>query len=166
MARLLGLLALLGFIFSFVVHIMTFFQINIEQYLGIEEHPGFNILLHFSIFVVFIPFVLSARKSFGKGLEFYWGDFPIYMIILGLFLIVYQVINANLAIKTPEGVYPVIEKGRFLISIHGKMIREVTESEYYFFRIQQLRLVSALDMLFYFMPLTFFLFRKKKSPTH
>jgi hypothetical protein len=159
MDYLFGLLALLGFIASLAVHIASLFQIDVAQ------HISFVWGLHLGIFVIAMPFLLGFRTLFDKE------EYPDYLMILGLFIFFYVFINWIL-VGTSEitefgWTQPRILEGKFVLidsASHHKVVREITANEYRLFQIRGLRLVSGMWLLFYFVPLVFFLFRKKRLP--
>lgn len=160
MEYLFGLLALLGFIASLAVHIATLFQIDVAQYIP------FVWVLHLGIFVVFIPFVFISRKLFGSRLSpnFLQDNFPTQVIMLGKVIMFYAVINFILFMIQSEGASPSVLNGKFALTSHGKLLREISENEYHVFQARVLRGFSGHWLIFYFVPLAFFLFRKKTSP--
>jgi hypothetical protein len=160
MDYLFGLLALLGFILSLAVHIASLFHIDVAQYFS------FVWVLHLGIFVVFIPFVFISRKLFGNRLSpnFLQDNFSVQVIMLGKIILFYVVINFILFMIQSEGASPSILNGKFALTNHGKLVREITENEYHLFQARVLRGFSGHWLMFYFIPLVFFLFRKKRTP--
>jgi hypothetical protein len=160
MEYLFGLLALLGFILSLTVHIASLFQIDVAQ------HISFVWVLHLGVFVVFMPFILICRKLFGNRLSpnFLQDNFSIQVIILGKLIMFYAVINFILFMIQSEGASPSVLNGKFALTNHGKLVREITENEYHLFQARVLCGFSGHWLIFYFVPLVFFLFRKKRLP--
>jgi hypothetical protein len=117
-------------------------------------------LLHLGVFVVFFPFVLLIRNEpagnrslFGlaKGL-------PSWVAVLGGAVFVYAIANFALFIAHTGGGSPVYEHGQYLLMEHGKLIREITSTEFAAFKANELRGFSGHWLVFYFVPSAYFLY--------
>lgn len=159
MNRIFGLTALLGFIISLVVHISAL--------LGIDVLTGFPYvwLLHLGIFVLFVPFVFSSRKTLGAKptLTEIRAAFPTWVVVLGVCICAYAVLNFALFMLATAGGSPSIQDGKYLLLNHGKFVRELTSGEYAAFRINEVRGFSGHWLVFYFVPFAYFAFRKKPT---
>jgi hypothetical protein len=157
MSRIFGLFALLGFMLSLVAHIAAL--------LGIDVADRFPYVwsLHIGIFAVFIPFVFSMHKTLGAKPKFadIKSNFPGWIVAIGLVIFIYAILNFILFVHNTEGGSPSIQDGRYVLSSHGKMIRELTEAEYHAFNANVVRGFSGHWMIFYFVPFAYFMFFKK-----
>ena len=89
MGRFIGLLAFIGFILSLIIHLSTFFGP------GISVTNPLTLALHLGLFVVFIPFIISARRSVGRRmtLSVLREILPSWAVLAMILLFVYAVIN-------------------------------------------------------------------------
>ena len=160
MQRLFAFLSLIGFTLSLCVHVCALLGIDAATKI---PHHGY---LHLGIFVVFIPFVFLSRKVFGPTptQEKVFAHFPRWVIVLGYVLIAYTIINFLLFMIATEGGGPAMRDGKYILESHGRFIREITASEYLAFQANVARGFSGHWILFYFIPLAFFAFRKPAPP--
>ncbi len=154
-----GFCALAGFILSLAVHIAAVF--------GVDASARFPWVwsLHFGVFLVFIPFVISSRKTFkGKpSLAEARQLFPGWVLALGAVIFVYVAINFILLILATEGGSPSIMDGRFVLQNHGKWIRDITAAQYNALQASVMRGFSGHWLTFYYLPLAYFLLRRPKD---
>ena len=161
MNRLLVLIALLGFLLSLVVHVVTLL------YIDVSEKIPFSWSLHVGIFLVFIPFVIFSRKDLGQSPTFskLRKLFPSWFIALVIVIFVYAIVNAFLCILANEGGSPAIHDGKFILQTHGRLIRELSAVEYSSFRAREVRAFSGAWLFFYFIPFGYFMFRQTTNPS-
>ena len=158
MDKLFGLLAVFGFAAALIVHGLTFFHVDL-----IEKFPSVW-ALHVGIFIVFVPFVFSARRAPGgfQGSNLR-AILPEWAIALLAVTFVYAIVNFVLFFFLSEGGVPDIRDGRFVLHDHGRVIRELTEHEYHVQRSYVLRGFSGHWLIFHLIPAAYFLFRKSSS---
>jgi hypothetical protein len=159
MNRIFGLLALLGFTLSLVVHISALIGIDVSS-----KFP-YVWALHFGIFIVFIPFVLISRKDLGVKPSYSQirDRFPMLIISIGLFIFIYAFINFFLFMGVSHNGTPIIKGGKFILQNHGQFIREITNSEYIALKANEVRGFSGHWLVFYFIPFANFMFAKKSN---
>jgi hypothetical protein len=159
MNRIFGLAALVGFIISLIVHISALLNIDV---LMISPYVW---LLHLGIFVVFVPFVFSSRKTLGTKpkLAEIRAVFPAWVVVIGICILAYVVLNFALFMMATKGGSPSVQDGKYLLLNHGKLIRELTFAEYTAFRTNEIRGFSGHWLVFYFVPFAYFTFRKQPT---
>ena len=159
MDRLFGFAALFGLLISCAVHIASLIGINVSQHI-----PGI-FLLHIGVFIVFIPFVLASQKTLGRRPS--WSQlgavFPTWSLLATCILMLYVLINFALFSIATEGGSPSIVDGKYLLSNHGKLIRELSFAEFNAFKANEIRGFSGHWLLFYFVPCAYFLFRRRTA---
>ena len=157
MNRILSLISILGFIAALIVHATTFANMDL-----IEKFP-LVWSLHVGIFVVFILFILNARKSLGGNFDFakLRAMIPTWAGILLLLTFIYAIINFVLFLFFSEGGVPDIKDGQFILHSHGKLIRYLTEQEYHMKKAYVLRAFSGYWLTFYLAPALYFLFESR-----
>ena len=160
MQRILGFASLAGFVAALVVHIAALTGIDVE-----DKFPAVW-GLHVGIFVVFIPFVFSSRKTLGPKPTFAQirAAFPIWVVGLGICIFAYMVVNFALFMLKTEGGNPSIVDGKFVLMNHGALIRELSAAEYSTFKANEVRGFSGHLLVFYFVPFAYFMFHR--SPEH
>ena len=160
MNRLLAFLSLIGFTLSLLVHISALLGIDAAAKI---PHHGY---LHLGLFVVFIPFVFLSRKAFGPtpNQEKVFEHFPRWVIALGYVIFAYTIINFLIFMFASEWGGPAMRDGKFFLESHGRVLREITASEYQNFRANIARGFSGHWILFYYIPLAFFMLRRNPQP--
>ena len=161
MTHLLALVALIGFLLSLAVHVAALFGIDVAAKIPLVW------ALHVGIFVVFIPFIILSPKVLGSKPAF--ADvrqlFPGWVMALGVVIFAYVILNFLLFILATQGGSPSIRDGKFVLQDHGRLIRELTASEYTSFKANEVRGFSGHWLAFYFILFAYFLFRKKANPS-
>lgn len=160
MRRILGFISFIGFASALVVHIAALMGIDVAD--NIPAVWG----LHVGIFLVFVPFVFSSRKSLGAKPTFAQlrAAFPMWIVGLGIGMFAYALVNFALVMQEMEGGTPSIVNGKFVLMNHKALIRELTAAEYSAFKANEVRIFSGHWMLFYFMPFAYFMFYQKSRP--
>lgn len=75
-------------------------------------------------------------------------------------IFVYAGMNFLLFMLHTEGGMPAVQDGKYLLLNHGKLIRQLTPSEFASFKTNELRSFSGHWLFFYFFPAAYFLFWK------
>ena len=146
-----------GFISAVAAHVLSLFEINLQAIFP----PVF--LLHIIIFVVWIPAVLKMNRikkehkaktgEFPKitirNLGKYLNYTPKIVLIAPIFFMIYAGVNFYIFMMIGEGGGPNIMDGKYVISNHGNIIREITAVEYQKFQANEIRGFSGLWMAFY-----------------
>jgi hypothetical protein len=155
----LGTTALAGLILSLTVHVSALFGVDVaSRFHGVW-------FLHAGIFVVFIPFVLFARHDFGAqpSLMQIGATLPRWVVVIGLIIFVYAIANFLIFMAGTEGGSPTMRDGKYLLLNHGKLIRELTASEYSAFQANVVRGFSGHWLVFFFVPAAYFLGNKSNN---
>ena len=152
----LGALASLGFLASLTAHVAALQGIDVETYVP------FVWLLHGGIFVVFVPFILMARRVYGNRLSAkeMANMAPPWVRTFGAALFAYAMVNFVIFILHTQGGNATERDGQFLLMQHGTLIRHLTSAEYASFRANQVRGFSGHWMVFYFVSAAYFLFHR------
>jgi hypothetical protein len=72
-------------------------------------------------------------------------------------------VNFIFLAATTEAGSASIEGGKYVLTEHGKLVRELTEPEYTDFRAKQVRAFSGHWLVFYFVPFAYFMFRARAA---
>jgi hypothetical protein len=154
--RVLALTALAGLLGSLAVHLAALSGIDIA-----EQFPAVW-MLHVGIFIVFVPYVFSSRKTMGSRPS--WAQYrdlvPGSILWTGVGIFAYVFLNFALFMNATEGGNAALREGKYLLLQHGTLIRELTQAEYAAFKANEVRGFSGHWMLFYFMPFAYFGFSK------
>lgn len=159
MRLVLGITALIGFILALMVHVSAL--------LGVDMAARFHgvWLLQAVIFFVFIPFVFITRRDFGTqpSLMQISAALPRWVVAMGLIILVYAIVNFLIFMVGTEGGSPTIRDGQYLLLEHGKLIRELTASEYRALQTNEVRGFSGHWLVFFFVPAAYFLGNKSNK---
>ncbi len=156
MNKALCIIAVIGFTLSLIAHIVSVSGI----YIG-EQFP-FVWALHLGIFVVWLPTILKLKnktgfskrdRKYGDSLKMFFKaiffDMPKPVMIISLFCFVYATLNFWLFMDAGQGGTPSIVDGKYLLQNHGLLIKELTESEYFKLKANEIRGFSGHWMMFY-----------------
>ena len=155
MGRIVGVLAAIGLAAAVTVHVLTFFP---DKAIVTSDSPLF-FALHVGMFVVLAPLVLAQRKLFGTarpGWREQLSVFPRWAQIVIKLAVAYAFVNFALFLFTQGGT-PEIRGGQFVLMDHGTFIRALSEQEYYLARSYVTRGFSGHWIVFYLMPMLYFL---------
>jgi hypothetical protein len=159
-ARLaVGLFALLGFLTSVTVHLLTF-----VPGLAVTMHSPV-VLLHVAMFPPFFALVLALRAEM-KGVpsreakRHLLNVLPRWGKVLVLVTFYYAVVNFGLFMLRTDGAATQRADGSFVISSHGRVVRQISREEAVENEARTARGFSGHWMVFYLLPAMYFLARR------
>jgi hypothetical protein len=161
MNRLLGWIAFAGFLLALLVHIATTTGVDVYSRL-----PSVW-LLHLGAILVCGLLALSARKSFGSCLKLdeIMYHFRVWVVLVFAAVFLYAVLNVFLCLSfTGNGATAVLVDGQYVLRSHGRVLAQLTESEYHVHRAYELRFFSGVWLVFYLMPSLYFFFWREQLP--
>ena len=120
---------------------MTYFGINPERVI-----PGV-MWVHVLLFVPFIAGLVMLKRSRGRSYDLF-DDAPHWMRwVVGIFF-AYAAINfVSFFVLSEGGARPRIDAGRYVLSLHGDLIRELSEDEFHLYGAYVVRVFSGHWML-------------------
>lgn len=159
MDRLIGIAALVGLTCAVAVHVLTFISVRIDP-----DMPQVW-LLHLGIFVVFLPLVVSLRRTYGQNLSKaqLCSILPRWANTLVLLTFAYVFVNFVLFFLRTEGGSPEMRDGLYVLQSHGKVIRELSYVEFKLYHAYVLRGFSGHWLVFYLVPSLYFLVRRNNQ---
>lgn len=159
MNTILGGLALVGFGLSLLAHVAALFGVDVQT------HVPSVWLLHVGIFVVFVPMVFQLR-SLGSSTDAraLLRGIPVWPALLVVLLFVYALVNFLVFVGGSGPGSPALRGSSFVLERKGVLIRQITESEYRTFRAAEIRGFSGHWLVFYFVPFTHFILRRRERP--
>jgi hypothetical protein len=155
----IGIFSLAGLILSVIVHVAALSGVDV-----VSLAPSVW-LLHLGVFVAFVPMVIFARLDRGAmptGPELL-DSLPTWARYLGFALVAYTIINFLLFMAGTEGGSAQLRDGHYILTEHGKFIRDITAQEYAAFQANVARRFSGHWMFFYAVSSAFFLLGKRPS---
>ena len=154
--RGLGLLALAGFLVSLAVHLETLRGVDVQA-----AFP-YVMFLHMGIFLVFGPFILVSRSDFtGKqSMRQLAAGLPRWVVVVGCLTFAYAFLNFVLFMVGYQG-NPSISNGKYLLLDHGRLVHELSASQYAAATANEVRGFSGHWLVFYGLPAAYFLLWKK-----
>jgi len=147
-------IAVFGLIASALAHFSTFLGVNPQRAVP------WVWMLHFLIFVVWIPAIASVRKTCsGCSRRDFWKtatrDAPRWMKAMCAVLFAYAFFNFFFTIFVlNEGGGPHEIDGKKVLSNHGRIIRALTDEEYELHQAYVVRTFSGHWMVFYAIGMT------------
>jgi hypothetical protein len=158
MKRFLFYFAIAGWSLGFLVHLLSILGKDVLQYFP------YVWVLHFGIFVVWFPTILSLRKNedFIEYQQSGWlsrmnplaflrtilKNSPTWLSVVAGGGFIYAIANFIMFMSPHEG-SAVMEEGNYMLKNHGQLIRALTEDEYHQFQIREVRLFSGHWIAFY-----------------
>ncbi len=159
MKQILFYFAITGWTLGLIVHFLS-----IAEYNAAEKFP-FIWLLHIGIFIVWLPAVLILTKneelkafrqsSSLKQLnpiaasKIFFGQTPSWLTIIAVAGFFYAIINFVLFMTSSHMGIPDIKNGQYILHDHGKLIKTLTEQEYYHYKANEVRFFSGHWLMFY-----------------
>jgi hypothetical protein len=157
---ILGSIALIGLLLSLAVHLSALLH------WGPPAQMGSYVFLHLGIFVVFVPMVFLMRWEAGSGrmgLAQWRAMFPGWVFVLLVAVMVYTAVNFVLFMLGTEGGSAALRDGHYVLSDHGRVVREITQAEYLGFEANLVRGFSGHWLAFYFAAAAYYLLRKPRG---
>jgi len=113
---------------SLAVHASTFLGVD-----PMAECPGV-MFIHLTIFPPFIAAIYYSSRATGPGqkhLDPVVNSAPLWLRGLTGVFFVYALVNFGIFLILNEGGGPHEQDGKFVLSSHGKVLRELSEEEYH-----------------------------------
>ncbi len=160
--RAVGLLAAAGFVASLVVHLLTFIPratVSLHSWIW---------WLHVAVFPLVLALILASREGM-KGLpraevnRRVLRTLPGCARVLLLLALCYAIVNFGLFMLNTDGAVASRSGGGYVLTVHGRVVRHVTEEEARRNEAETARGFSGHWMFFYLFPAAFFLARKKEE---
>mgnify|MGYP001160174255 CR=1 FL=1 len=153
MSTVVGIVALLGFVCALAVHLSTFLTAGLQLDFS-SVWP-----LHVGIFAVFIPMVFSLRNRFGQNPDQreIISVLPPWAIKSIAVVFAYVVINFAALFYHIHNGSPAVRGDTFVIEQRGRVVQEISESQYLQMRAYVSRGFSGHWLLFYLVPALYFL---------
>jgi hypothetical protein len=98
----------------------------------------------------------NAKNSNREYMAEIVHSIPLRLRILCVAIFIYNLVNFALFIKNSQGGGPSVENGKYYLTSHGHIIRELSEQEFYYFRAHELRGFSGHWILFSLVPAVYF----------
>lgn len=158
MNTILGWTALAGFLLSLGAHAFSLFGVDVQSRVPMVW------LLHVGIFLVFIPMVFQLRSvASGGSVRALLRGIPVWPALLVVLLFAYALVNFFVAFGGSGQGAPTVRGNGFVLERKGVVIRQITEAEYRSLRAAEIRGFSGHWLVFYFVPFTHFLLRRRES---
>lgn len=158
--RGLAIVSICGLFASIVIYTASYRGATID---GIAR---WAILLHVGVFVLLLP---MYAVEYSRVLErtFFWKGFargmPKWVVpgikLLGLFFVIHFV----LFLMQSHASAPEIKNGQYVLDDHGRIVKTLTQSEYYTLKGAELRLFATGWMFFYFVPAAYWWFPRTEE---
>jgi hypothetical protein len=144
--------------------------IYIASYYGgtMDAIAGWAIVLHIGIFVLLLPMcvveysALKQRTFFLKGFA---RGMPKWVVPGVKLLVLFFAIHFVLFLMQSHAAAPEIRNGEYVLNDHGRIIKALTQSEYYALKGAELRLFTAGWMFFYFVLTAYWWFPRTRQKT-
>ncbi len=147
--KLLATFALIGFGLSLIVHMTTFFGVDLMQSI-----PWIWIL-HIGVFPLFF-LINPSWRGWHMSWEKLIGRAPLWAKTVFNIFFFYAILNFVIFIFLSKGYTPEINNGKYVLQSAGVVIKEITENEYHWQQAYVLRGFSGHWMAFYLIPALYF----------
>jgi len=150
-------LALGGFILALAAHVASLYGVDVQSLVPAVW------ALHVGIFIVFVPMIFQQRSSdFASDRFAMFRGLPLWASATIAALFAYAFLNFFLPFGSGMDGSPSIRDGAFVLEQKGRLVREISETEYHARCAAVLRGFSGHWLLFYFVPFTHFALRRKE----
>jgi len=140
MKKFLFYFAVTGWTLGLIVHLLSIADYNVS------DKVPFVWLLHFGIFVVWLPGVFILIKNEGLNV---FRQTPRCLTMIALAGFFYAILNFVLVMTISHFGVPDIKNGQFILHDHGKLIKTLTEQEYHHYKVNDVRGFSGHWLAFY-----------------
>ena len=139
--------------------------VYIESFSGatIDNSWRWLLLLGIGVFAVGMPIHILEYPS-SKNWNFYWKEFargmPSWVVAFECLLVL--VVIAHFVWYYLQGGFgvPGIKDGEYVLDNRGRILKVLTQAEYFTLQEAQLRIVASLIISSYFMPMMYWWFRR------
>ena len=151
-----ALYSLIGFTLSLVVHALT--------YAGIDASRAMPLVwaLHIGAMIAFIAMMIISRRK-RESHAFELPDWPAWAYVLLVAGILYTAFNFMHSLSLMEGGSPDVVADGYVLSEHGRVIRTLTEAEYWRQKAYFLRAFTGHWMIFFLLPALYFALRRDEE---
>jgi len=151
-----ALWSLIGFAMSLVAHALT--------YAGIDVSRGMPLVwaLHIGAMIAFGAMIIVSRRNSSPN-GFVLPDWPAWAYMLLVAATLYAAFNFMHFFTLNEGGTPEIVADGYALSDHGRVIRTLTEAEYWRQKAYVLRAFSGHWMIFFLVPALYFALRRDQE---
>jgi hypothetical protein len=158
--RSLAIVSVSGLLASIVIYVASYRGATMDS-IG-----RWAIVLHIGIFVLLLPMyaveypAVRQRIFFPKGFARGMPEWVVPGIkLLALFFAVHFV----LFLMQSHASAPEIKNGEYVLSDHGKIVKTLTQAEFYKLKDAELRLFATGWMFFYFVPMAYWRFPRTEQ---
>ena len=150
--------AVTGWIMALIVHLLSVFDI------GVEEKIPYIWGLHIGIFLIWVPTIIILKKSgafsafevsgmqkAGSPIRFFKflsERAPYWVVVIAAAGLAYAVVNFFIFFFAQTGT-PAVRNGQYYLHNHGQWIRNITEQEYHHYKAATIRGFSGHWIAFY-----------------
>ena len=126
------------------------------------------IVLHIGIFVLLLPIyaveysTVRQRTFFSKGFA---RGMPRWVVPSTKLLALFFAVHFVLFLAQSHGSAPEIKNGEYVLNDHGKIVKTLTQSEFYKLKGAELRLFATEWMFFYLVPTVYCWFTRTEQET-
>ncbi len=158
--RLFAALSLTGLVLALLAHGLALANVDAAAWLP------WIWLLHGGCIALLLVFSVAGRRRFAprRQARQFAAALPSAARYLLFALFLYLPINTLIFLHRTDGGSPAIEQGRYVLKDHGKLLRGLTASEYAAYRTNEIRGVSGLWLLLYYMPFAYFAWIAPRPP--
>lgn len=155
MRKVLFFFAITGWTMGFIVHVLAMADYDVAG-----KIPFFW-LLHLGIFVVWVPTIFMLRNNEELKIlqqskkvrpfalfKILLKETPTWLRVIAIGGLIYAFLNF-LLFAASQGGTPDIRDGQYVILDHGKLIKTITEQEYYQYKANEVRGLSGFWLAFY-----------------
>ena len=158
--RSLAIVSVSGLLASIVIYVASYRGATMDS-IG-----RWAIVLHIGIFVLLLPMYAVEYPSVRQRIFFPKGfarGMPKWVVpgikLLALFFAVHFV----LFLMQSHASAPEIKNGEYVLSDHGKIVKTLTQLEFYKLKDAELRLFATGWMFFYFVPMAYWRFPRTEQ---
>lgn len=143
---LLVLLAASGFLFTLALHLVTFLSFDVEP---LRPLAGLTFI---GLFLVFAPLILLGSRAERRNAAAWtktmryaprWLNGALFVLFLYAAFNFFTMLNAN------SSASPTVKDGKYVLTSHGAVVRELSASEYAQAVAYDMRLWTGHPLMFY-----------------
>jgi len=161
--RFFAFLSACGIAASILAYIFSFFGAPVDKVLpwGILLIPGW-MLLFAPIFALEYPASRTASfawRGFARGMPSWVAPCSWVLSVIAIFNFVWFAMHAGLGV-------PAIVDGQYVLDSRGRILKALTQAEYFTLKEGELRASASMMIYFYFVPMMYWWYRRNHQQTH
>ena len=131
-----------------LVHVATLRGVDVSARVPYIWLLHIGAILDYGVLILFIRKQPVGRRAL--------DNLPRWTIVVCGALLGYVVVNSIQSLRFTGGANPAVAGGHYVLTMHGRMLGQLTAQQYRTYRAYELRLFSGIWLIFFLLPSLYF----------